>query len=701
MLKSKYQWNLLTKELIPDSKIFKTILKNRNIEDYETFLSAGKESLHSPLLLKDMDKAVTRIHKAISADELIMIYGDYDCDGISSIALLYRALKVKGANVIYDLPDRFIDGYGLNNRAVQEIIKMKVKLVITVDNGISCSEQVDMLCEAGIDTIITDHHEISEDVPKAYCIIHAKLSPDYPFKEIAGVMVAYKLACALHESTMDELMDLAMIGTIADLMPLTDENQAMVNLGLQQLKKTKNLGLQKLIEYTNIDIINTTAIAFKLAPKINSSGRLGKALDAVRLLVTEDHKEANALILKIDRNHKLRKKLTEEAFETCEKLINPMDNIIVVASQDLHEGVIGICAQKIVEKYQRSTLVITVDDTGIGKGSMRSFGDDNILDMLHDSSDLLLKYGGHSQAAGLQIKFENIGQLRRRLNQLGESLQEPIIDIDMELDLCDVKISTIQLVQDRSFYTASYLFKNLQVIKKHILARKHTKLVLSCHGVLYDALDFNSLEYFYSLEEGDVINLCAGLNVNNYRNTHSLQLMIKDISCDGVQVLDMRKTQDYSETCKWVSNRIVEIDDKVLMENSLEHILEKTKFIKTYCIKPKEYRTSYNKIANRTELQKIFAMLRGYQEFTVDMLVKRTDYTFLVLDQAVRIFTELNLIEKTKDGLRVNRSVQKVDLNDSPIFRRLLDKKEQINWLYTEDIIKIKEFFIKKLEEQS
>lgn len=701
MLRSKYQWNLLAKGLIPDNQIFKTILKNRDIEDYESFFSTGKEALHSPMLIKDMQKAVTRIQKAISADELIMIYGDYDCDGISSIALLYRALKSLHANVLYDLPDRFTDGYGLNNRAVKEIIKLGVKLVITVDNGVTCAVQVNALNEANIDTIITDHHEASEKLPEAYCILHAKLSPNYPFKEIAGVMVAYKLACALHESSMDELMDLAMIGTIADLMPLVDENQAMVNLGLEQLKKTKNLGLQKLIDYSNIDIINTTAIAFKLAPKINSSGRLGKALDAVKLLVTENHKEANNLILKIDRNHKTRKKLTEDAFEICEKLLNPMDNIIVVASQDLHEGVIGICAQRIVEKYQRSTLVITVDETGIGKGSMRSFGNDNILNMLHKVNDLLLKYGGHSQAAGLQIKFENIGPLKERLNKMVLSIQEPKIDIDMEVDLCDVKIDTIQMVQDRSFYTSSYLFRNLQVIKKSILARKHTKLVLSCRGELYDALDFNSLEYYYSLEEGDIINLCAGLNVNNYRNTHSLQLMIKDISCDELQVLDMRKSMNYQETRKWVNNSFVELDDRILLEKNLELILEQTKYIKTYCIKPKEYRTSYNKIANRTELQKIFVMLRGYQEFNIDTLVKRTDYTFLVLDQAVKIFKELNLVEETKNGQKINRSVQKVDLNDSPLFGRLLEKKEQINWLYTEDIIKIKEFFKKKLEEQS
>ncbi len=689
----------MTEGIVPDDKIFQTILKNRNIEDYESFFSTGKETLHSPLLIKDMQKAVDRIKKAIEDQELIMIYGDYDCDGISSIALLYRALKRLNANVTYDLPDRFTDGYGLNNRAVDEIIKLKVKLVITVDNGISCWEQVELLNKAKIDTIITDHHEISEKLPRAYCILHAKLSENYPFKEIAGVMVAYKLASALHNDPLDDLMDLAMIGTIADLMPLKDENQAMVNLGLERLKNTKNLGLKKLIEYTNIDIINVTAIAFKLAPKINSSGRLGKAMEAVNLLITDDHKEANALILKIDRNHKLRKKFTEEAFSTCEKLLNPNDNVIVVASKDLHEGVIGICAQKIVEKYQRSTLVITIDENGYGKGSMRSFGDDNILALLHENSDLLIKYGGHSQAAGLQIKVENIDVLSKRMNEMVTVGQIPKIDIDMEVDLCDVNINTIKMVQDKSFYTATYLFRNLRIIRKQILARKHTKLILACHGNLYDALHFNSLEYYYSLEVGDEISLCAGLNVNNYRQMESLQLMIKDISCEELQVIDMRRVYDFKESSKWLTSTPIIIDDSKILHNNLEYYIHKKPENLTFCIKPKEFRNSYQKIANRGELQKIFKMLRDHKEFNIDSLVKRTDYTFMVLDQAIKIFSELGLIEKTKNGMRINRSVTKVELNDSPMFRQLLDKKEQINWLYTEDITKIKQFFKQKLEE--
>ncbi|MDD3129436.1 MAG: DHH family phosphoesterase, partial [Candidatus Izemoplasmatales bacterium] len=354
MIKSKYTWKKQVEEIISDELIFQTLLKNRKISDYETFFSMGKEKLHNPYLLNDMQKAVNRVRYSINNNERIMIFGDYDCDGISAISTLYRTLKTLNANVVYDLPDRFNEGYGLNERAAQEIIKSGVKLVITVDNGITCNNEIEILKNANIDTIITDHHEPGNIIPDAFAIVHPKLSPNYPYQEIAGVMVAYKLASALANDDLEDLFDLVMVGTIADLMPLEDENQAMVNLGIDKIKHTKNIGLKKLIDYSNLDIINVTAIAFKIAPKINSSGRLNKAKEAVELLITDDIKKANDLIIDIEKNHDLRKKLTEEAFQICEELVDENDSVIVVASEKLHEGVIGICAQRLVEKYQKS-----------------------------------------------------------------------------------------------------------------------------------------------------------------------------------------------------------------------------------------------------------------------------------------------------------------------------------------------------------
>ncbi len=698
MLKSKYIWRTKVKGNVANEEIFTTLLKNRDIDDHEVFFSMGKEVLRDPFLLNDMAKAVDRIKKAVASHEKIMIFGDYDCDGICSIAVLYRALNQLGANIEYDLPNRFVEGYGLNMKAVEKIIELGVTLVITVDNGITCNEEVAALKAAGIDTIITDHHEIGEVLPEAYAIVHSHLSENYDFKDIAGVMVAYKLAEALIGKAAEEYHDIAMIGTIADLMPLRDENQAMVNLGIERLQHTKNLGLQKLIEFSNLDIINVTAISFKIAPKINSSGRLGKALDAVKLLITDDHREANDLILKIEKNHASRKKLTEESFRQCEKVVNPHDNVIVIASDQLHEGVIGICAQKIVEKYQKSSLIITIDSDGIGKGSMRSFGDENILDMLHANSELLLRYGGHSQAAGLQVAKENIDKLREGLNAIKLKGSMPILDVDMAIDLCSIDVATIQYIQDRSFFTASFLFENLTVSRKHILGEKHTKLLLDCHGMKFEALHFNSLEYYHSLEPGDTVNVIAGLSVNNYRGNRKIQLMIKDIECLDFQVLNLRESYNYQEDRSWIVSDYFEINDEMILERSYENILLESVGIQTMVITPQVTKANLNKLINKRELGKIYQMLRDIDEFKLDILLRRIEFDQLILKFAIQIFVELKLLEKHDDYYIVKENVIKTDLQNSATYVKLEEAKKIIDLIYYDYQSHIKTFFKAKME---
>jgi len=698
LLKSKYLWQTRVKEVVPNEKIFSTLLKNRNIDDFESFFSMGKEDLNNPYLLNDMKKAKDRILDAIKNKEKIMIYGDYDCDGICSIALLYRTLNSLGADIEYDLPNRFIDGYGLNMRAVERIIDLNIKLVITVDNGVTCNDEVEVLKNAGIDTIITDHHEIGENLPNAYAIVHSHLSPDYPFKEIAGVMVAFKLAQALIGEAAEEYYDLVMIGTIADLMPLREENQAIVNLGIVKLRKTKNIGLQKLIEFSNLDIINVTAISFKIAPKINSSGRLGKAMDAVQLLVTEDYREVNDLILKLEKNHSSRKKLTEESFKLCEKLVNPNDKVIVIASDKLHEGVIGICAQRIVEKYQKSSLIITIDSEGIGKGSMRSFGNENILELLHANSQYLIRYGGHSQAAGLQVKGNDIDDLKQGLNAIALKGNTPILDIDMELDICNVDISTIQMIQDRSFFTASFLFVGLTVIRKQILGDKHTKLILDCHGMKFDALHFNSLEYYYSLENGDEINLVAGLTVNNYRNNKKIQLMIKDIECNEFQVLNLRDSVNYQEELSWITGKYCEINDALVLDKGINEIISNSKSVKTIVLSPRKTKININKLINKRELGKIYQMLKEIKEFKLDVLLRRIEYNQIDLKYAIKVFIDLDLIEKNDEYYIIKENVLKTDLQNSPTYVKLEEAKKVIDLIYYDFLSHIRTYFKEKME---
>lgn len=695
MIKSKYIWQKQVEGIVDDQQIFKTLLMNRNISDYETFFSMGKERLIDPYKLSDMKKSVERIKQAIVNKEKIIIFGDYDCDGISSIAVLYRSLMKLNARVNYDLPDRFNEGYGLNERAVSDIIESGYKLVITVDNGITCVNEIKQLQDQGIDCIITDHHQPSEEIPEAYAIIHPKLSPEYPFKEIAGVMVAYKLASALLDDTLDDLLDLVMIGTIADLMPLENENQAMVNLGIERIRNTTNIGLKKLLDYSNLDIINVTAIAFKIAPKINSSGRLNKAKEAVELLITEDIKRANDLIVDIEKNHDLRKKLTEDAFLICEELVNPNDSVLVVASKDLHEGVIGICAQRLVEKYQKSTIVLNIDSDNLAKGSARSFGDANILEMLNMSADLLEKYGGHSQAAGLQLYTENLDNFIKRLNSLDIEEKNPVLKVDMELYLPRVSVKTIKDIQDKSFFTATYIMSNLRIARKQILNLKHTKLQLEVDGYYFDALDFNSLEYYYLVNPGDFVKICGGLNVNSYRNRDSLQIMIKDISTDMLQVLDFRKNKD--DSISYLREETLLLNDTSILKNN-DWMTDLKKY-KTVALLPRDKTLNINPLIDRLELGKIYQYFEKLDHFQKKDL-NYFNYDEFIYENALKIFVELGLIDNINENYQVLRVSKKMDLNNSKTFKQMNDNFHFINFIYQNDLQTIKQYFNQILEEK-
>jgi single-stranded-DNA-specific exonuclease len=681
VIKARYSWNVLVPGKVNDSNIFRHILKNRGIADPDYFFSMGEEVLHDPYLLQGMDKAVARVIQAIAGQEKILIYGDYDCDGISAISVLYRTLRKMGANVDYDLPDRFQDGYGLNLRAVGKIIATNVKLVITVDNGITCQEEVAALKKAGIDTIITDHHEDNGSLPDAFQILHAKYSPKYPFKDIAGVMVAFKFARAIADDKLEDCLDLVMIGTIADLMPLVDENQAIVNLGLKQLKKTKNLGLKKLIEFSHLDIINETAIAFKIAPKINSSGRLGKALEAVRLLVSESEKEVNDLIFQIEENHANRKDLTSEAVTLCETLVDPDDDVLVVSSKDLHEGVIGICAQKLAEKYQKSTLVITIDDAGIGKGSMRSFGNDNILDMLTQNQALLTRFGGHAQAAGLQVLGENIPALRAGLNALSNRQETPVLNVDMELSLSAVELATVKKLQDLSFFTATFLFSGLEIVRKQLLNGKHTKLQVVDNGQMFDLLSFNNPDYFYRLNPGDLIDVVGGMSINTWRAKNSIQVILKDLACPGFQLLDYRVDPE------WEKKVIFQKGEKrAILDDASIFTQQQWKKEATVVLSPRTIDPPLSQLLTKEFL------LRAYRYYAIEKTATCSEFAKALNiseDQAdiiLSIFIDLGFLDKNAFGYVFQKATDKKELADSPHYRQYAKWCDQIEALYTMNI---------------
>ncbi len=422
-------------------------------EQAEAFFHPERSALHDPFLFKHMEAGVERVIRALHNKELIYIFGDYDVDGITSASLLYLFFRDLGGNVQYYIPNREDEGYGVSVAGVEQAKEAGANLLITVDCGITAVEEVDRARELDMDIIISDHHQAGDEVPSALAVINPKLpGSTYPFKELAGCGVAFKLAQAvakelqLGESYLDRYLDLVAVGTAADIVPLVDENRILVNLGLKKVNQDPLVGLAALIETAHLrgGQIDVGQIIYGIAPRINAVGRLGSADRAVDLMITQNAERARQLSMELEQENRNRRRIDthtlDEALAEAEETHVPDDHYgLVLARDDWHGGVIGIVASRLIEKYYRPTVMITVKD-GIGKGSARSIPGFDIYDALNQCSDILEQFGGHTYAAGLSIKSENIEEFRRRFNDVArEALTAhdliPKLHIDAELPL--------------------------------------------------------------------------------------------------------------------------------------------------------------------------------------------------------------------------------------------------------------------------
>ena len=387
--------------------------KMDNAETIDKFLNSTLDDLNDPFLLKDMNLAVKRIAKAIENKEKILIYGDYDVDGVTSTSVLYKFLKSQNAWVDYYIPNRFEEGYGFSQSSVEKIINMQVDLVVTVDCGTTSIEETGMLMEKGIDVVVTDHHECKEELPSVKALVNPQ-RPDcmYPHKNLSGVGVAFKLIKALSfemniQINQLEFLDLVALGTIADVMPLTGENRILVKYGIKKINNTSNVGLKSLMKEVGIfgKKITSRDIGYIIAPRLNAAGRIGDAAMVVELLTTEDEVKANEIASKLNEHNKKRQEIETEIFEEVISKIEKesyikKSSIMVVSGRDWHQGVIGIVASKVVEKYNKPCILITVSD-GIGKGSGRSVEGINLFNALTSCKETLEKFGVHEMAVGL------------------------------------------------------------------------------------------------------------------------------------------------------------------------------------------------------------------------------------------------------------------------------------------------------------
>lgn len=513
-------------------------------EKLDFWFNATIEDFADPYLMHDMDKAIERINQAIDNGEKITIYGDYDADGITATTIMTEALSILGADVHYFIPDRFKDGYGPNLDCYKDIVNDGTKLIITVDNGITGVEEVKYAQDHGVDVVLTDHHTFQEDVPKPYALVHCDYpGQKYPFDDYCGAGVAYTICRALMEDTVPELLDLAMIGTIGDMVKVTGEGHILVKYGLAMLNQTERPGLRALIKNSGLTLgdINETDIGFNIAPRLNAVGRLANANLAVELLLSDDENQAQEIADKIENLNNERKELTNEVYEKCMLQIKEnswqKSNTLVIYDSDFHEGVLGLVANKVAEKTHKPTIVLTKNHDGEIKGSGRSFPGFNLFDALNPLKDsILTKFGGHDFACGLSLEEDNISSLRSafeksfNLEQNGENKE-----YDMELPLNKISTQTIDdIAQVGPFGTGdpnpifSITDASISSFYKIGKDKNHVKFKVSKNGGNLDVVGFNK-DFLNNNLLPFVTKIFIQLSVNNFRNKSTLQGIIEGI----------------------------------------------------------------------------------------------------------------------------------------------------------------------------
>ena len=534
------------------NKLLSTLLTNRGIiEEAEItkFLNPKRSDFYDPFGMPDMEKAVERILKAIEKKEQIIIYGDYDVDGITSVTVLKSFLEERGIQVNVYIPNRLNEGYGLNKTAMEEIAKQGNKLMITVDCGITAVEEVEYAKTFGIETIVTDHHEPAEELPKAIAVVDAKRKDNkYECRNLAGVGVVFKLIQALSiklgldQKEYLKYLDIVCVGTISDIVPLTDENRVIVKLGLKLVEQTKNLGLKEILQSCGYSKINSTTISFGVAPRINACGRMGHQEEALNLLLSKEVNQVKELTQKINEYNKTRqeieKNIYNEAVEQIEKEGLERKNTIVVSGKGWHHGVIGIVSSKITELYFKPSILLC-EENGECKGSGRSVPGFDLHEALMECNDTINKFGGHAMAIGININKDKIEEFKKEFEKIAKEKEVdkiiPILNLDAEIKLDDVNKEMVDSLKElEPFGEANkmpiFAFRNLKIDSIRSLSDgKHLRLSVKDNKNIINAIGFNmgALADMYRI--GDIVDIAGNLEINLFNGVDSIQINIKDI----------------------------------------------------------------------------------------------------------------------------------------------------------------------------
>jgi single-stranded-DNA-specific exonuclease len=516
--------------------------------DVDRFLGRNEGDDHDPFLMRDMDVAIKRIEAALRDDERIVVYGDYDADGVTGTVLLTEVLRAIGGDVKHYIPDRFSEGYGLNTGAISKIAAMGTRLIVCVDCGVRDIEQIQMASEEGVDVIVIDHHEPGSELPAAAAIINPKQEGDqYPFKSLSGVGLAYKVAQALSVELRDlstkEYLDLVALGTVADIVRLRGENRLLASEGIEKLNAAVRPGLKEIMRLAKLRPggVTATTIGFVIGPRLNAAGRLGSAERAVKLLATQDESEAKLIAGELDRVNRKRQTLTEKAVDDAKEQIDTLEvlpDVILVAQQNFNEGIVGLIASRVKDQYYRPTFIGTRGEE-ITRGSARSIPGFNIARALEGCRDILLKYGGHEKAGGFTLKTTNLNQFEKRLGeiaeeQLSESDFVPEIEIDAEVEIADLNDRMLKFFDRLEPCGEGNPAPVLMTEKVFVAAKravgmdgKHLKLTVRKGGSVMDAIAFRKGHLMSELPEK--VDVAYRLERNEYMGVTSLQMNVVDI----------------------------------------------------------------------------------------------------------------------------------------------------------------------------
>lgn len=763
MKESHYKWMEYPKsediekfaETIKQPTFLAQLLWNRQLrteEEVEDFLHPTLEQLHSPYDFADMQKAKDRILEAIETGESILIYGDYDCDGITASTILKETIESIGGEAKVFLPNRIHDGYGPNKEVYQYFIeKEQVSLIITVDNGIAGLEAIQYAEEHGCNVIVTDHHEMKETLPNAYALIHPRLpDSDYPFKELAGVGVAFKLATALLDYVPVEFLDLVAIGTIADLVPLVGENRILVANGLSMLQHTDRIGLQQLAKYGQIDLVHADSqtIGFQIAPRLNALGRLEEAGDAVTLLSTFDVEEAEHIAEHIEEVNQERKALVETITAEALTQIDKKASVNVLASQAWHEGVLGIVASRIVEQTHKPTIVLSINpETAIAKGSARGVNGIHIVKLLDSAHDLLLTYGGHEFAAGLSLKEENIKDLKDELEQSiithHWTIQKETLMIEDTLSIQNATNEHYQLLSKLEPFGQGnprplFKWKPQHIKNPKLIGKNQTtmKAIFEEEGSEVTAIQFHYHDSWREWLSHNGIDFVGELTVNEWNGEKHPQLNIKDYQISGIQVFDGRmqrlENEDFMKIPsvyiyfnpyhrhrleKMFPNRIImpadELDRAVYQivicdvpedMNELISLIHKN-LSSRYVVMCRAFEEAYlNGMPTKDDFVRLFKFIASYPQ--VDVVHRLQDIAHFVkipmqnLIFMINLFKELGFVMIHEGMMTRVETPKKQRLEESPLYKRREQLIENEAFLLYSDIETLNEWFQQQEEQK-